>query len=65
MNCHQRLSHLIVGEFSGRFKGVTFKEKLQQADVAEDGSVEEAWTARSSLLQLGTLLEQQAEHTVC
>lgn len=65
MSCHLRLNHLIVKEFTGCFKCVPFQEKLQQTDVAEDSSGEEPWTTHSSLLQLGTLLEQQATHTDC
>lgn len=63
MSCHLRLNHLIVREFTGCFKCVPVQEKLQQTDVAENSSVEEPWTTHSSLLQLGTLLEQQATHT--
>lgn len=61
MRGHLRLRHLIVREIAGSFKCVSVQEKLKQADVGEDSSVEEPWTTHSPLLQLRTLLEQQAK----
>lgn len=57
-----RLCHLIVGGFAGRWKFVSVQEKLQQADVAEDGGMKEARTTHSSVSQLSALLQQQTEH---
>ena len=53
----------MVRGLSGWCTCLSFQEKLQQTDVAGDSSMEEAWTTYSSLLQLSTLLEQQAKYT--
>ncbi len=58
------LSHLIVRRLSGWWKCVSIQEKCQQANVTEDGCVEEPGTTHSSSLQRCTLLQQQAKkHT--
>lgn len=63
MSGHLRLGHLVIGEIAGCLVCVSIQEKLKHTDVGEDSSMEESWTTRSPLLQLRTLLEQQAKHT--
>lgn len=62
---HLRLGHLIIRDIAGCFVCVSIQEKLKHTDVGEDSSMEESRTTHSPLLQLRTLLEQQAKHTKC
>lgn len=55
-------SHLAVGELAGYFELEAIQVNVQQPDVGEDGCVQEAWAARSTLLQLRTQLQQQTKH---